>query len=145
MTGKRKQSSTTFKPGQSGNPAGKPKGARNHATRMVLSLMESGAEEIARAVVEAAKGGDVAAARFILERLAPPMRERPISLELPDIETAEGIAKAQAVVLQAVAAGELTPGEGNVVAGIVEARRKALETEELARRIAALEEAANGD
>lgn len=39
-----------FQPSQSGNPAGKPKGTRNHATRMVLALMENGADEITRIV-----------------------------------------------------------------------------------------------
>lgn len=139
MTNNRKAPSTAFKPGRSGNPAGKPKGARNHSTRAILKLIEGGAEEITKAVLDAAKGGDMGAARFILERIVPTAKERPVSLTLPDVTTAEGIANAQAAILQAVAAGELMPNEGNVLAGIVEARRKALETEELAKRIAALE------
>lgn len=40
----------TWKPGQSGNPAGKPPGTRNRATQMVLALMEGGAEEITIAI-----------------------------------------------------------------------------------------------
>ena len=140
----RKRPATAFKPGQSGNPAGKPKGARNHATRAVLKLIEGGAEEITRAVLDAAKSGDMGAARFILERIIPTAKERPVSLALPDIANAEDIAKAQASILKAVGSGELTPNEGAVLAGIVEARRKALETQELEQRIAALE-AGNGD
>lgn len=131
---------TTWKKGQSGNPAGKPRGARNRATLMVLSLMEQGAEEITKAVVDAARGGDLGAARMVLERLAPPMRERPIAIDLPDTSTAEGIGKAQQVVIEAVGMGELLPGEGSVLAGLIEARRRALETIELETRIAKLEE-----
>lgn len=52
---------------------------------------------------------------------------------------AAGIAQVHAVIVPAVAAGELLPAEAATVAGIVEARRKALETQELERRIAALE------
>ena len=135
----RKRSPAIFKPGQSGNPAGKPKGARNHATRALLQLMEGEAEEITRAMVDAAKGGDMAAARFILDKLVPAVKERPVSLELPNIDTASNAAGAQNVILQAVAKGELLPGEANVLSGIVESRRKAMETEDLERRIAALE------
>jgi hypothetical protein len=135
----KKAPSTAFKPGQSGNPAGKPKGARNHATRAVLKLIEGGAEEITLAVLDAAKAGDMGAARFILERIAPPIRERPVSIDLPDIGTAAGIAEAQAAILQAAADGNLLPGEASALSAITEARRKALETEELERRIAALE------
>lgn len=138
MTEKRKHPAA-FKPGQSGNPAGKPKGARNHATRAVLKLIDGGAEEITMAVLDAAKGGDMGAARFILERIAPPLRERPVSIDLPNIGTAAGIAEAQAAILQAVADGDLLPGEGSTLSAITEARRKALETEELERRITALE------
>lgn len=138
MTNK-KAPATAFKPGQSGNPAGKPKGARNHATRSILKLMEGGAEEITIAVLDAAKGGDMGAARFILERVAPPLRERPISIDLPAIDTADGIAAAQSAILQAVGIGDLLPGEAATLAGIVENRRKAIETQELAARLEELE------
>jgi hypothetical protein len=43
------------------------------------------------------------------------------------------------LVLEAVGGGELLPGEGQILTGIIETRRKAIETEELERRIAALE------
>ena len=138
MTEKRK-APQTWQPGQSGNPKGKPLGARNRATMAVLKLMESGAKEITEAVVKAAKDGDMTAARFILDRLAPPARERPLSLKLPSTTDAAGVAEAQAAILQAVAVGDLMPGEATALAGIVEARRKAIETAELEARIAALE------
>lgn len=140
----RKAPPKAWKPGQSGNPKGKPAGARNKATIAVLALMENGAKEITEAVVAAAKAGDLTAARMILDRLAPHAKERPLSLTLPDTDTVEGISAAQQAILQAVAAGELLPGEGTALAGIVEGRRKALETEELEARIAALEGMKNG-
>ncbi|MEF8714381.1 MAG: DUF5681 domain-containing protein [Accumulibacter sp.] len=129
----------TWKKGESGNPTGKPTGARNKATIMVQSIMERGAKEITEAVVELAKEGDLSAARLVLERLVPPAKERPIFLSLPDTRSAEGVAEAQNAILQAVAAGDLLPGEAATLAGIVEARRKAVETQELEQRITALE------
>jgi hypothetical protein len=135
----RKAPPKAWKPGQSGNPKGKPAGARNKATLAVLALMEQGAREITEAVVEAAKGGDLVAARMILDRLAPPAKERPISIDLPDISSVMGVSAAQQAIVHAVATGDLLPGEGTALAGIVENRRKAIETEELERRIAVLE------
>jgi hypothetical protein len=111
---------------------------------MVLSIMEEGAEEITKAVVDAARGGDLGAARLVLERLAAPIRERPIAIDLPSTDTAEGISQAQRVIIEAVGAGELLPGEGGALAGLVEARRKALETIELEQRVTALEERQHG-
>ena len=128
-----------WKKGESGNPTGKPAGTRNKATVMVQTIMERGAKEITEAVVGLAKKGDLSAARLVLERLVPPVKERPIFLALPDTSTTDGIADAQQAILQAVAAGDLLPGEAATMAGIVEARRKAVETNELEARISALE------
>ncbi len=139
MTEKRKAPPHAWKAGQSGNPSGKKPGSRNKATMMVLNLMEQGAEEITKAVIDAAKGGDLAAARLVIERLAPPLRERPVSIELPDTRTADGCAEAQGAILQAVGMGDLLPGEGATLAGIVENRRRSIETLELEQRITTLE------
>lgn len=130
---------SAWKPGQSGNPKGKPPGTRNRMTVLALAMMADDLEEITRKVVDAAKDGDMQAAKFVIERSIPPARERPISLDLPEIDTLDGISKAQALILQAVAGGELLPSEGDALAGIVEQRRKAIETQELEQRIAALE------
>ncbi len=129
-----------WKQGQSGNPKGRPKGTRNRVTLVALAAMEEGGEAIARRMVELAKGGDIAAARLVLERLVPPAKERPVSLDMPDTSTAEGISAAQQAILRAVAVGDLLPGEAATLAGVVEARRKSLETLVLEQRIAALEE-----
>ncbi len=140
MVDKKKAPPHAWKPGQSGNPSGKPHGTRNKATAMVLNLMEGSAEAITKAVLEAARAGDLTAAKMVLERLAPPMRERPISIELPATGSAQGCSDAANAVLQAVSNGDLLPGEGVALAGIVENRRRALETLELEARITTLEQ-----
>jgi hypothetical protein len=57
-----------WKKGQSGNPAGMPKGTRHRATMLAEKLMEDDAENIVRAVVNAAKAGDPTAMRLCVER-----------------------------------------------------------------------------
>ncbi|RZI41511.1 hypothetical protein EGT07_18190 [Herbaspirillum sp. HC18] len=101
--------------------------------------MEQEVEAIARVVTDAAKDGDLQAARLVIERLVPPRRERPIAMDLPEIKTLDGVSDAQAAILQAVAVGDLLPTEGTILSNIVEQRRKAIETQELEQRIAALE------
>lgn len=136
----RKTPPAAWKPGQSGNPAGKPKGSRNHATRAVLALLEGEAETITRVAIEAAKAGDLMAVRLVLDRLVPNAKERTVELpDMPDTSTSAGVSQAQQRILESVAAGAITPGEANTLAGVLEQRRKALETVELEQRIAALE------
>jgi len=128
-----------FRSGQSGNPAGKPKGTRHRLTVLAETLMEDEAGEVARAVIAAAKGGDMTAARLVLERIAPPRKGRPVAFDLPPVDKAEDVLSALGAILMAVSAGEITPDEAGSVAALLELKRKAIETIEIERRIAALE------
>ena len=55
-----------FAPGQSGNPNGRPKGARNKATIAAEALLDGDAEAITRKIVEKALDGDMIALRLCL-------------------------------------------------------------------------------
>src|SRR5262249_3899919 len=60
-----------FVKGQSGNPAGRPRGARNKATIMLENMLHGDAEAIIGKAVELAKVGDPVALRICMDRLAP--------------------------------------------------------------------------
>lgn len=135
----RKQSGR-FRPGQSGNPDGRPKGARNKATLAVEALLEGEAEAIGRKAVELALGGDTTALRLCLERIAPPRKGRPVVLGLPEIVTVADLAGAQAVVIAAMAGGDISPDEAADVAKLLEAIGASIERCDLEARIAALED-----
>jgi hypothetical protein len=136
------------RPFQSGNP-GKPKGAKHKTTLIaeklaIESLMENDAEGVARRVIEAAKDGDMTAARLVLERICPVRKGRPVHLDLPAIQATADLPVALSAILSAMGCGEITPEEAAVVASVIEAKRRMLETVELEQRIAALEEARGG-
>lgn len=134
-----KQKPHLWKPGQSGNPAGRPKGALNATTRVVQALLDGDAEEIVRKAIEMAKSGDGPVLRAVLERIAPARKDNPVAIELPAVETAADAKRASAAVLASVAAGDITPGEGQAVMALLTAHRAIVETEDLEARIAALE------
>ena len=134
-----KQRGKPFERGKSGNPHGKAKGTRARATILGEKILLDDADAIVRAVVDAAKGGDMQAARLCVERLIPVRRSRPVIFPLPALETADDVGKAFSAIVAAMARGELTPDEAGAVAAVVELRRKAIETSELEKRIAALE------
>ena len=134
--------STKWKPGQSGNPAGKPKGTRHKATMLAERLLDGQAEELIRQCVQKALDGDSTAMRLCIERLVPSRKDRPVNLDLPQMECVEDTIKAMSVISSGVADGELTPSEGQVLSGMVENYRKAIETTELEQRIGELEKKA---
>jgi hypothetical protein len=121
-----------------GNP-GRPKGARNQITVLAEGLLNAEVEAVVRSVIEAAKAGDMTAARIILDRVVPVPKGRPVRFELPTSVAPSGLAEALAAVLAAVAQGELTPEEGTTVAALLETHCKAIEIAEFDRRLTALE------
>ena len=140
-TGKKQvQKDTRFKKGQSGNPAGKKPGTRNRVTMAVQELLDGQAEALTQKCVERALDGDITALRICLDRIIPIMKERPVTLELPRISTTEGIEKANIEVMQAVTAGQISPGEGAVFSNILKECRASIEALEFDRRLSALEE-----
>jgi hypothetical protein len=110
-----------FQKGQSGNPAGKPKGARHRATLAAETLLDGAAEALTRKAVELALGGNVLALRLCLDRILPPRRERAVTFALPEVRSAADATAAMASILASVAAGALTVAEAGELAKLVEA------------------------
>jgi hypothetical protein len=123
----------TFRPG---NP-GRPPGARNKATLAALALLEGEAEALTRKAIELALAGDTVALKLVLDRLLP--KGRAVRLDLP-LRTLADLDRATEAISGALAEGAVTLGEVAALAGLVEARRRLLETTELERRLAALEQ-----
>lgn len=136
MTEKRKPpTGHGWKPGQSGNPAGRKPGTSD--VQKLRAAIADKVPGILDAMLVQALSGDVAAARLLLERSIPPLKavEPPQPLTLPDGSlTEQGRA-----VLASVAAGELAPGQGAALVGAIGALARVAEIDELAARVAALE------
>src|SRR5271167_839746 len=64
-----------FEKGRSGNPAGKPPGARNRATLAAEKLLDGEAEALTRKAIERANEGDGVALKMCLDRIIPVRRE----------------------------------------------------------------------
>jgi hypothetical protein len=119
-----------FEKGRSGNPGGRLPGSRNKATLAAAALLEGESGALTRKAVELALAGDPTALRLCLDRLLPPCRERPVTFSLPPLEAApageahepspHGIALAMNAVISALASGEITPGEAERIARVVE-------------------------
>jgi hypothetical protein len=104
-----------FPKGQSGNPAGRPRGSSNRATRAAEMLLD----------------GEAAA----LTRKA----ERAVELALPPIR-GDDILAAIKVVSGAVGRGAITPGEGFTLSQMMETFLRAIDASDFENRLRQLEE-----
>jgi hypothetical protein len=80
---------TTFKPGVSGNPSGRPKGSLNKHTQLA-HLIEDHAEALINKTVELALCGDPVALRLCIERLIPKKSEKS-TVTMPDLSALETV------------------------------------------------------
>ena len=109
----------------SGN-SGRPKGARHKTTLAIEELLDGEAEALTRKAIELAKGGDMAALRLCLDRIASARKDAPVRFELPAINSANDAARAASAILTAVSEGEITTMEGATAMALVESYRRAL-------------------
>ena len=127
---------TKFKPGVSGNPKGRPKGARDKRTEL-RSLLEPHAKDLVEKVVELAKGGDTTAIRLCLERLIPPIRAQDQSITLDDMNG--GLTAQGKKIILAMGNGELSPSDASTMLQALASQARLSEVDELERRVSKLE------
>ena len=135
MTTAKKRPPGRWKAGESGNPAGRPKGSGDVAK--VRAAIAAQVPALLAKLMTQALEGDTSAARLLLERAIAPLKaiEQAQALTLPDgTLTDQGRA-----VLRSVADGVLAPSQGAALLGAIGTLARVTEMDELESRIAALE------
>lgn len=135
-------------------------GARPGAGRPIGSVSRRSAD-----TVDKAMAGGVTPVEFMLdimrdqkadrkertwaaEKVAPYVHPRPapmertVQIDLPNTATIAGVDQALDRIISAMAAGAISPGEGQSFISAIETRRKAIETIDLLARIEKLENSA---
>jgi hypothetical protein len=125
-----------YQPGQSGNPAGRPRGLRNKRTILAEKLLEDHAGEVTTAAIDLAKAGDPVAVRVCMDRVAPRLRHGPLDFPLPELVTLADVPVAYNAIGQGLACGELDPVQTALLMKIVREFQTSLAAVEHARHAA---------
>lgn len=122
-----------FAPGVSGNPGGRPAGSGN----VIRAQLAEAWEEIRPVLIKKAQEGDMAAIRIVAERVCAPIRATELAtpIALPQGSLTE---RANAV-LDGLGNGDLSTNQAAQLMQALGALAKVIETDELARRVQALE------
>jgi hypothetical protein len=87
------------------------------------ALLEENGEGLVRKLIEDSLGGDRQALRFLVGRLCPAGRDETIALDLPPGKEGN-LVYVHALLVRAIADGEITPKEARVVARVLVAGAK---------------------
>jgi hypothetical protein len=128
-----------FLPGNSGNPAGRTPGSRNHATLLAEQLFDGASGALANKAVTMALDGNVKALDIAVRNIIAPRRHRPCQFALPPLATAADAAPAIAAIAAAAAGGVISAEEALAFSQIVESFIRALDAGEIEARLQRLE------
>jgi len=130
-----------FAKGQSGNPAGRPKGSFSPAAILAEQMLSTHADGIIRKTIEKALDGNSAALRIFWERIAPPSKNEPVVWEFPPLEKVSDSGEFIAAIINAVARGDLVPRQGSEIAKLVDTYLRTVEATTVDARLTEPEQA----
>lgn len=128
----------TWKPGESGNPAGRPKGSRNRLSVMREALITPAeARAVVEKLVESARNGDTQAASVLMDRIWPKLRPAAPAIAFP-LPEADLASQAEAV-LREMAAGALPVQEAAAIVASLSSVARIKQVSDFEARLKALE------
>lgn len=126
-----------FKPGQSGNPAGKKPGTRNRKTILRAELEKDGSA-LAAAIKSKALEGDASCLALWLSRLEPPLRARAETVTF-SLDTSKPLYEQAQEIMDAIAQARVDPDTGAMLIACLDKVGNLKAVEELQARVEALE------
>jgi Family of unknown function (DUF5681) len=116
-----------FQKGQSGNPAGRPRGVFRTPAMLARQMLEGDAEGIVRNTITHAKGGNGTAMRICWDRIWPRSTKEPDGCKPVSPEEMGDAFQFIGDILAAIERGDLVAREGSGIVGVIEAYEQKIE------------------
>jgi len=133
----RKPPPQRWKPGESGNPKGRPPGIPTWAAKVRAGIDVQG---IINALGAKALQGNTRAAELLLDRALPALRPVAQAVELPGVAEAPNLTARADRIVELVAAGTISADIGTSLLSALGQFARIAELDELTRRIEQLEQ-----
>lgn len=137
MATQRKPPPPRWKPGQSGNPKGRPPGIPSMAAVLRGSI---DVQAIIAKLAESAAKGNTRAAELLLDRALPTLRPVAQPQPMPGVAEAPNLTARADRIVELVAAGEISADIGTSLLSALGQFARITELDELTRRIEQLEQ-----
>jgi hypothetical protein len=130
------------RPFQPGNKLGRgrPKGSRNRKALLAEELLDSHVEAIMNQALALAEEGDAQVLRILLGHILPRRRELPLKTGPLPMGSAAELSQASEKLIHKVTSGQVGLSDAKGIAELMELRRHILETENLEKRVRAIEQ-----
>lgn len=132
----------TFKPGQSGNPAGRPSGLKAKYKLLEKTVLPY-KEKIMEQIITMALNGDKDMLRFAADRLIPRPQDNAVIFNMAKEVTAETLFDTGNEVIKQVAEGDILPDDGQTITNMLKSQRDALVLQNMSAEIKELRELVN--
>ena len=134
----------TFKKGESGNPAGRPRKSGVRLKELRDRISEHGEELLDKAIAMALEG-EVSMLRYCIDKILPSYRSVDCPVELSEVSGRRSLYRKALAIVDRIAEGEITASEGKDLLTSVSEVYKIKEYSEFEKRLAKIEEAQKGD
>lgn len=131
-----------YKKGVSGNPEGRPKGARNKRSILrdaLENVYSDGEGGFWLTVAERSKEGDTNAVTMIGSRLIPPLKATDTPIQLEGLDDGSLTDKAEKII-GFMGKGDISPSEATSMINAIAALCRVQEIEDLSKRLEVLEQ-----
>ena len=124
----------TYKPGQSGNKAGRPIGCTQKDKLSARLILATNSTALLERAIELALGSDRTMLKVLIERILPKAREE-VKIKLPKVHDLESAREAQQILIAELSKGTVDTQNANCIMNAISKQRECIQVLDLEKEL----------